>query len=73
MKNELNDRIRYRFIPNFIIHEFEGHLFNDIKIFKEQYEVEEFTNLKTFEKIFLEYPNPELINDGKETAPSKRL
>jgi hypothetical protein len=48
-------------------------LFNDIAIINEQFEKKEINNRQDFERIFIDYPNPELINEGKETAPSKRL
>lgn len=71
---ELIDKsIRYRFIPYIQLHEFEGLLFNNIEAFDRQIARNEFTNYDELVKTIEEYPNPELINDSKETAPSKRL
>lgn len=73
MQQAVDEHSSHRFIPNYIIHEFEGLLFNDISIINEQFEVTEIKNKIQFEKIFTDYPNPEEINEGSETAPSKRL
>lgn len=72
MKAEFEDDIRFRFIPYFQLHEFEGLLFNRIEIFINNFTTEE-ANLVELRAIIEQYPNPELINDNKETAPSKRL
>lgn len=69
----LHDDIRYRFIPNIVIHEFEGLLFNEIKYFDELLEQNEYKDKAALEKIFRDFPNPELINERPESAPSKRL
>ena len=61
--------INSRFIPYIQLHEFEGLLFSDIKgfaFFKEEVQ-------RKVQYIINQFPNPELINDGKETAPSVRL
>jgi hypothetical protein len=61
-----------RFVPYIQLHEFEGLLFSDIKGFADIPGCGE-TNLQKIQVIIDSYPNPELINDGAETAPSKRL
>lgn len=66
---DINDS---RFIPYIQLHEFEALLFANPQMF----EIEYFENLKGIEKlkqIAQEKGNPELINDGLETAPSKRI
>ena len=73
MQNELEDRIKHRFIPYIQLHEFEGLLFNNIETFKTTIPLKEFTGLTELENIINSNDNPELINDGKTTAPSKRL
>ena len=81
---EINDRsgdlsvqafnsFNYRFIPYIQLHEFEGLLFNNIEVFNAQIAPNEFRNYDDLVRTINEYPNPELINDGKTTAPSKRL
>jgi hypothetical protein len=61
-----------RFVPYIQLHEFEGLLFSDIRGF------DSLPGVGSSEKaeltaIIQSYPNPEMINDGPETAPSKRL
>lgn len=66
---DINDR---RFIPCIQLHEFEALLLSKPKQFAEEY----FDNLKGVDKLIklmTEQQNPELINDKKETAPSKRI
>lgn len=61
-----------RFIPYIQLHEFEGLLFSDNKGFDLIPDISE-TNKKELINIVQNFPNPELINEGIETAPSKRL
>jgi hypothetical protein len=60
-----------RFIPYIQLHEFEGILFTKIDGFADL-EITENTKRK-IQSIIEEFPNPELINDRAEFAPSKRL
>jgi hypothetical protein len=62
-----------RFIPYIQLHEFEGLLFSDIYAIDEVLKPFNGTNLTALEKICQEFDNPEGINEGEETAPSKRL
>jgi hypothetical protein len=75
--NHLEDAIKrdidnYRFIPYIQLHEFEALLFTKMDGFKGLPDVSA-AQLITLENILNEFENPELINDGVETAPSKRL
>ncbi|HTB99916.1 MAG TPA: DUF4276 family protein [Ferruginibacter sp.] len=75
--NHLEDAIKrdidnYRFIPYIQLHEFEALLFTKIDGFKGLPDVSA-AQLTTLENILNEFENPELINNGVETAPSKRL
>jgi hypothetical protein len=72
MRSDLSPEIRERFIPYMQLHEFEGLLFCDIDIFRNNFEPEE-ANLAELEKIINSFNNPEEINNGATTAPSKRL
>lgn len=72
MKSEIAEDLRYKFIPYLQLHEFEGLLFNKIEVFKNNFEAGK-ANFSALEKIINDYPNPEMINEGAETAPSKRL
>lgn len=73
MLETIDDDFRYRFIPNYIIHEFEGLLFNDIQYFDDLLEENEYKNKNELQKVLQQYSNPELINESPQTAPSKRL
>jgi len=73
MSEEIDDGVRYRFIPYIQLHEFEGLLFNNIDTFKQIIPSAEFNDLRELESTINANANPELINDGSTTAPSKRL
>jgi hypothetical protein len=73
MSLEINEDLRYRFIPYIQLHEFEGLLFTDINVFRKNFMSHEFRDRSGFEGIFDQYANPEDINDSTTTAPSKRL
>ena len=66
---EINDR---RFIPYIQLHEFETLLFVDPQKFEIEY-FDKPEGIATLCSIKEYYDNPELINQGKETAPSKRI
>ncbi|PWK69983.1 uncharacterized protein DUF4276 [Mucilaginibacter oryzae] len=65
--------ISHRFIPYLQLHEFEGLLFNDIKIFEDNFRPDELVNKPELEQTINANPNPELINDTPQNAPSYRL
>jgi hypothetical protein len=73
MIEDIPDSVRYRFIPYIQLHEFEALLFSDITAIESNFETEEFRDPLYLIKTYNEFPNPEDINDGKDTAPSKRL
>jgi hypothetical protein len=66
---DVNDN---RFIPYIQLHEFEGLLFTDFKGFDLFSDLPD-SNKKELMKIVNDFPNPELINEGSNTAPSVRL
>lgn len=69
LAEDIND---CRFIPYIQLHEFEALLFAD----PQKFEIEYFDKPEGIEqlcKIASEFENPELINQGSETAPSKRI
>ena len=73
LENALKNEIKYpRFIPYFQLYEFEALLFSDLQKIERQYPAcgREIQNLV---KDVADSPNPELINDNPETAPSKRI
>jgi hypothetical protein len=73
MKADIIDAIRHRFIPYLQLHEFEGLLFNDIKVFYDNVPSKELVGIPELKKTFNDYDNPEMINNNIETSPSHRL
>jgi hypothetical protein len=61
-----------RFIPYIQLHEFEGLLFSDMRGFNYIPHIHP-ANKAKIQYVINNYRNPELINDGTATAPSKRL
>lgn len=61
-----------RFIPHIQLHEYEAYLFADISILSNFYPEEKHAidQLQENSKLF---ETPELIDDGQDTAPSKRI
>lgn len=73
IENEVANRINNtRFVPYIQLHEFEGLLFTDMNGFN-QVPGCDAKVLAELKAIVDGYGNPELINDGADTAPSKRL
>jgi hypothetical protein len=72
MKNDLHENLRHRFLPYVQLHEFEGLLFNNIRVFRKRFS-DKVANFEKLENIINNNPNPESINDGKDSAPSIRL
>nr|NQU92788.1 DUF4276 family protein [Bacteroidota bacterium] len=66
------DIIDPRFIPYIQLHEFEGLLFTKSDGFAKVDGIPE-RNLSELNQVIVDYPNPELINEGEGTAPGKRL
>ncbi|MBK8722965.1 MAG: DUF4276 family protein [Saprospiraceae bacterium] len=73
MSDALPENLRHRFIPNIILHEFEGLLFNDLSHFENQFNENEFRNKTALINVLNDFNNPELINETKENSPSHRL
>ena len=73
MADALPDNVRHRFIPNIILHEFEGLLFNELSHFELLFNDNEFKNKAELISVLNHFNNPELINESKETSPSHRL
>lgn len=65
-----------KYFPNLLpyiqLHEFEALVFSSIDAIKSLYS-NEHAKIDELEQIIASYPNPEDINDSRETAPSKRL
>lgn len=71
LKTTINNRF---FIPYIQIHEFEALLFSDIATIDEVMTAQERSRITELDAIKRQFPNgPEYIDDGEETAPSKRL
>lgn len=73
MKEDIEDSIRYRFIPYIQLHEFEGLLFCEKDVFDQIIPKEDLIGHEELEETFASYSNPEMINSHKETSPSHRL
>ncbi|HWM89859.1 MAG TPA: DUF4276 family protein [Thermoanaerobaculia bacterium] len=61
-----------RFIPYIQLHEFEAYLFSDPAWFRYFYDRHE-RQIAALKAIADRYASPELINDGPDSAPSKRI
>lgn len=74
MLEEIDSNLRYRFIPyvQVQLHEFEALLFNNIEVFDEMFEFEQYDRAELL-NVFNEFPDPEMIDQGTETSPSHRL
>ncbi|TFF38269.1 DUF4276 family protein [Mucilaginibacter psychrotolerans] len=73
MSDDISGVIKNRFIPYIQLHEFEGLLFNNLQSFDNQIGSKDFLNRRELEATILQFPNPELINDSPNNAPSYRL
>ena len=62
----------YRFIPYIQLHEYEAYLFADPTCF-EYLDAGRTKEIEALQAIANQYETPELINDGQQTAPSKRI
>ena len=72
MQADLPEDLRGRFIPYIQLHEFEGLLFSNVDAFRESFSENEI-DIEVLIEAANSFDNPELINDGPTTAPSKRL
>ena len=59
-------------VPYVQVHEFEGLLFSDVAAFVDVTLVSE-SHVEQLREVRSQFPTPEDIDDGKETAPSKRI
>jgi hypothetical protein len=58
------------FLPYLSLHEFEALLFSDVSVIEKHFFDKDIAPLMT---VASQYSNPELINNGQETSPSKRI
>lgn len=73
MADEIDYSLRNRFVPYLQLHEFEAMLFNNIEVFRRNFEENTEYDKQEIEKILEDFPDPEMINEGKATSPSHRL
>lgn len=73
MKADVNEKLRYRFIPYVQLHEFEALLFCNADVYKQVIPEPDLVGWQELEQTILINPNPEMINSKKETSPSHRL
>jgi Domain of unknown function (DUF4276) len=63
-----------RFLPYIQLHEFESLFFTDVAVVHETLSLNNpKSSVRELEKILVEESNPEFINDGPTSAPSKRI
>tara|TARA_B100000508_G_scaffold140717_1_gene143028 strand:- start:544 stop:1203 length:660 start_codon:yes stop_codon:yes gene_type:complete len=73
LEQAMAEVINYRnFLPYIQLHEFEGLLFSDQSGFDYIPDIPD-RSFEILAGVIKDHKNPELINDGFETAPSKRL
>ncbi len=71
LEKHMAQNIQYsNFLPNLLVHEFEGLLYSEPGKFSQWFDDKTVDVLRTERTS---YPSPEYINDGPETAPSKRI
>lgn len=68
-----NKNLCDRFIPNFLVHEFEALLFSNESAILAGFPAIRIKGREELEGIYQKFSNPELINNSKETSPSHRL
>lgn len=73
MYMDVEENLRHRFMPYIQLHEFEGLLFCDVEIFKQQIPANELIGVQELIDVISAYPNPEDINTTPDTSPSHRL
>lgn len=61
------------FIPHIQLHEFEALIFSDVRGLDAIFDVDNNEEYKIVRDLILNTDNPETINNGATTAPSKRL
>ena len=70
-ENAIKDSVgEDNFIPNLVIHEFEGLLFSDVNKFECCMNSKQISDAEAIRK---EFATPEHINQGYDTAPSRRI
>jgi hypothetical protein len=72
MADDINNE---RFVPYIQLHEFEALLFSDVEKLDGRINsvTQQRSQLIALRKLIEQFPNPEDINDGPTTAPSKRI
>lgn len=73
MTLDIEEDIRYRFLANIQLHEFEGLLFSDSTVFPQIIPEEDLIGISELNNTITEFQNPEMINTTKENSPSHRL
>lgn len=72
MLQDMDEKLRSKFIPYIQLHEFEGLLFSNISVFPDNFTKEQL-DFKQLESAVNEFNTPEEINSSPATAPSERL
>lgn len=72
MAKDMPEDLRSRFVPYIQLHEFEGLLFSEISVFRNNFLPSE-CDFDAIQSAIDEFETPEDINNKPETAPSSRL
>ena len=72
MQTDMEEDLQLRFVPYIQLYEMECMIFVNCDVIENYFEKSEI-NLKEIRSIATQFPNPELINNSRNTAPSKRL
>lgn len=73
MKENIDPSLRDRFIPYLQLHEFEAMLFNNLRVFEQNFKDREYDKQEIQQILEDFHDDPEMINEAKETSPSHRL
>lgn len=75
MAASIAEKNAHRFIPYIQLHEFEGLLFSKFEVFQKNFDLNSLhsKDWNELQRTIEQTENPETINDGPTTAPSKRL
>ena len=71
LRDDISD-LQRRFIPYFQLHEFEALLFSDPQKLESQF-YDRSSEIRKLGEMASKFDSPERINDGNDTAPSKRI
>ena len=69
MLEEIDESIRYRFIPYIQLHEFEALLFSDISVIEDNFEFDEFKDYDYLLETDKDFSNPDFKFSDERSMP----